>query len=152
MAQITDIRNPWRDALMPASFRGIQFHVEAGSRENGRRIVLHEFPKKELPYAEDMGRKAFEFTVRAYCIAYPFDTERELYRRDYRVPRDALMRELEREGHGSLQLPGLPPMYVVVQRYRVTEEEKAGGYCTFDISFVEFGRQDTPRPEPRNEV
>ncbi|MCA1457709.1 DNA circularization N-terminal domain-containing protein [Bradyrhizobium sp. BRP22] len=52
-----------------------------------RRIVEHEFPKKELPYAEDMGRSAREFTVRGYCNVYPYDSEIVLFRRDYRLAR-----------------------------------------------------------------
>jgi prophage DNA circulation protein len=151
--QITEIANtPWRDALMPASFREAQFHVEAGSQENGRRIVLHEFPKRDIPYAEDMGRIAFAFTVRAYCIAYPYNTDNKLYRRDYRIGRDALIDELEREGSGVLQLPLLPRMKVVVQKYRVTEEQKTGGYCTFDISFAEAGKHLPPFESPRSKV
>jgi prophage DNA circulation protein len=139
VASIRDNHLPFRDALLPASFRGAFFHVEAGARENGRRIVVHEFPKRELPYAEDMGRQAISFTVRGYCITYPRDDESPLYRRDYRIARDLLMAELEKEGDGVLQLPTLPRMRVVCQRYRLTEEEKAGGYCSFDMSFVEFG-------------
>ena len=142
MAKITDIDVPWRKALLPARFRNAYFHVESGSRENGRRIVVHEFPKKELPYAEDMGRTAIAFTVRAYCITYPRDIVGpglELYRKDYRVARDLLMDELEKEGTGDLQLPTLPRMRVVVTRYRLTEEQKAGGFCVFDIGFVEAG-------------
>jgi prophage DNA circulation protein len=153
MAQITEIpHTPWRDALRPASFRVAQFHVEAGSRENGRRIVQHEFPKRDIPYAEDMGRKSYDFTVRGYCIAYPFDTDRDLYKRDYRISRDILMEELERNGPGVLQLPLLPPMMVVVQRYRVTEEQKAGGYCSFDITFMEAGQQLPPARDTREAV
>jgi prophage DNA circulation protein len=153
MAQITEIPNtPWRDALRPASYRTAQFHVEAGSRENGRRIVQHEFPKRDIPYAEDMGRKSYDFTVRGYCIAYPFDTDRDLYRRDYRISRDLLIDELERYGSGVLQLPLLPPMVVVVQRYRVTEEQKAGGYCSFDITFMEAGQQLPPPRDTREAV
>ena len=59
---------------MPASFNGARFHCEANARESGRRIVEHQFPKKELPYAEDMGRAAREFTVRGYCIVFPYDS------------------------------------------------------------------------------
>src|SRR4029434_2796709 len=29
-------RVPWREELLPASFRGAMFHCESGSRENGR--------------------------------------------------------------------------------------------------------------------
>ena len=52
MEFITDNHLPFRDNLMPASFRGAMFHVEAGGKESGRRIVVHEFPKKEFPYAK----------------------------------------------------------------------------------------------------
>jgi prophage DNA circulation protein len=140
MSTIMDIHNPWRDALLQASFRNAFFHVEAASKENGRRIVTHEFPKKELPYAEDMGRRAKSFTIRAYCIAYPMDLPNyPLYQRDYRVPRNLLLNALEISGPGTLQLPSLPAENVVVNRYRLTEEERFGGYCVFDIDFIEFG-------------
>lgn len=136
-------RLPWREGLLPGRFRNAWFHVEAGAKENGRRIVVHEFPKKELPYAEDMGRQAISFVVRGYCITYPRDITGaglELYRRDYRIARDLLLHELEREGDGELKLPTLPPLRVVCPRYRLTEEEKLGGYAVFDMTFVEFGK------------
>ncbi len=137
---IFDLPSAWRNDLMPASFRGATFHVEGNMMENGRRIVVHEFPKKEEPYSEDMGRQAIQFTVRGYCITYPFDSDFPLYRRDYRIARDNLLDALEREGPGFLQLPTLRPISVVCQRYRLTEEEKAGGFCVFDMSFVETGK------------
>ena len=138
---IFDIPNTkWRDELLPASFRGAQFHIDTGGIESGRRIVTHEFPKKELPWAEDMGRRAVTCEVRGYCIAYPFDVDRTgLYQRDYRVARNALRVELDKGTPGVLQLPTLPPITVVCPRYRLTEESKAGGFCTFDMSFVELG-------------
>src|SRR5262245_63838069 len=133
MAAITDIKVPWRDELLPARFRNALFHVEVGSRENGRRIVVHEFPKRDEPYAEDMGRRAIEFTVRAYCITYPRNTDEPLYSRDYRDARNRLVTELETEGDGVLQLPTLPPMTVVCQRYRLTAEAPPGGYRVFHM-------------------
>ena len=140
MASIRDIPNTiWRNELLPASFKGAAFHVEAGGKESGRRIVTHEFPKRELPYSEDLGRKAIQFTVRGYCIAYPINTATTLYQRDYRVPRNSLIDALQRKGAGSLQLPTLAPMMVVCSRYRWTEEERFGGYCVFDMTFNELG-------------
>jgi prophage DNA circulation protein len=131
----------WRDQLLPARFRNANFHVESGSKENGRRIVTHQFPKKEDPYSEDMGRQAKQFSVRAYCIVFPYDTSVDLYKRDYRIARDALISALELIGPGELQMPTFPksPIFVVVTKYRVTEEERVGGFCMFDISFTEFG-------------
>jgi hypothetical protein len=35
----------------------------------------------------------------------------------------------------------MPPLYVVCQRWRLTETQKQGGYCTFDIEFLEYGLQ-----------
>jgi prophage DNA circulation protein len=129
----------WRDELLPAAFRDALFHVEIGAKESGRRIVVHEFPKKDSPYAEDMGRRARMFTVRAYCIVFPTDTDVYLFQRDYRPARNRLIDALEQPDPGVLQLPTIAPMMVTVPQYRWSEEERAGGYCTFDITFAEFG-------------
>jgi prophage DNA circulation protein len=154
MSTIRDISNPWRDQLLPASFDGNEFHVEAGSRENGRRIVMHEFPKKEFPYAEDMGRRAVEFSVRGYCIQFMMDLGgSSLYRRDYRIARDLLQERLDTGGAGKLQLPTMRPLVVVCPRYRLTEEERLGGYCVFDMTFSEFGiPPNEPDPSTRDKL
>jgi prophage DNA circulation protein len=143
MGTIRDLPSAWRGDLLPASFDGKMFHVDNGSRESGRRIVVHEFPKKEEPYSEDMGRRAVAFSVRGYCIVYPHEdaSAPNLYRRDYRIARDELQARLETGATGVLQLPTLAPMKVKCQRYRLTEEDKFGGYCVFDMQFVEAGAQ-----------
>jgi prophage DNA circulation protein len=136
---IFQLPSAWRGELMIARFRDAEFHVDSNSRENGRRIVTHEYPKKDIPYSEDMGRRAKEFSIRGYCIVYPNDTD-TLFQRDYRRPRDNLIRALEQESRGVLVLPTLGSLVVVCTKYRVSEESKRGGYCTFDMDFVEFGR------------
>jgi prophage DNA circulation protein len=144
------IRSAWRAALMPAHFDGNPFHVDSNAKESGQRVVVHEFPKRDFPYAESMGRKAIEFTVRGYCICYPSDVVDPLYMRDYRRARDLLQNRLDAGGPGVLQLPTFTfptsPMTVVCQRYRLTEEDRFGGYCTFDMSFVELGVQPGAAP------
>lgn len=148
--RILDHHNPWRDALLPASYKNAEFHVEAMMPDGGRRLVVHEFPKKERPYAEDMGRRAYGFSIRAYCIAFGTDTRWPLYQRDYRISRDALGEALDEGGSGRLQLPSLPSIIVACDRYRLTEEARFGGYCTFDIQFVEQGEQPgAPPPSTR---
>lgn len=142
----------WRDELLPATFAGQQFHCEANSREGGQRIVTHEFPKKDLPYSETMGRRAMEFTIRGYCIAYPFDTQQPLYQRDYRKPRDLLINVLDAGQPGVLQLPTQAPMWVVCTRYRMNEEERFGGYCVLDMTFVEYGKTQNPAPDVTAEL
>jgi prophage DNA circulation protein len=142
MSTIKDISLPFRDAMLVASYKNAPFFTEANSKNNGRRIITHEFPKKDLPYSEDMGRRAKIFAIRAYCITYPYTmdgSDGDLYNIDYRVPRDNLLFVLEQPGPGTLVLPTLPQENVVVTRYRLTEEDAKGGYCTFDIEFAEFG-------------
>ena len=141
IATIRDLapESPWRTHLLPARFDRAQFHVEAGSQEGGRRIVTHEFPKRSYPYSEDMGRKATEFSVRGYIIQYPMDTNIQLYSRDYTLARNILQERLDQGLAGTLQLPLMRPLIVVCSRYRMTEEERVGGYVTFDMTFVELG-------------
>jgi prophage DNA circulation protein len=136
---IFDLPSVWRERLRPASYRGARFHCEVSTRESGRRIVEHEFPKKDLPYAEDMGRVAKQFTVRGYCITFSYDSGVALYARDYRIARERLRKVLDSEGAGALQLPTQTWEMVVCTRYRLTEEERFGGYCTFDMTFQEYG-------------
>ena len=139
MSSITDIPNTvWRDQLLPATYKGARFHCEVNAIESGRRIVQHEFPKKDLPYAEDMGRAAAMFTIRGYCIAYPSDDD-DFYQRDYRQARNKLAQKLNEVGAGLLQLPTYQSLMVVCTRYRLMEEERFGGYCVFDMTFTEQG-------------
>jgi prophage DNA circulation protein len=139
LASIREISVPYRDDWMPAQFDNRLFHVDNNSYESGRRIVTHQFPKKDTPYSEDMGRNATEFSVRGYCITFMRETGSPLYSRDYRIARDALQLRLDTGGAGVLQLPTRPPMLVVCSRYRLSEDEKVGGFCEFDMQFVEWG-------------
>lgn len=129
----------WRSSLRRASFRSAQFHVDTGVRESGRRVVNHEFPKRDAPYAEDMGRKSRSFTVRGYIIVYPKDTGDVLQQKNYIPARDSLILALETDGPANLQLPTLGVLNVACTGYRITEEERFGGYCVFDMSFTEYG-------------
>ena len=92
----------WQDRLRPASFRGVEFHVEIGAVASGRRIAQHEFPKRDEPYAEDMGRRIRRHPVTAYFIGF-----------DYQLGRDDLIVALEEEGPGLLVHPTLGEFHVV---------------------------------------
>lgn len=157
------VKSQWRADLQPASFGNAYFHCEANAVENGRRIVIHEFPKKNVPYSEDMGRKVYEFTVRGYIIQYPHDLNlpagsSQLYRNDYRIARDILSTALSSGVPAPLKLPtmkGAPynELIVMCPRYRLTEEDRSGGYCLFDMTFVELGLPPrAPAPNSRDEV
>jgi prophage DNA circulation protein len=124
---------PWRLDLQPASFKGAGFHVDVDTKSPGRRTVLHQFPKNDTPYAEDMGRRARHFAVAAYVISGPNTP-------DYRVERDALIAALESEGPGLLVHPTMGVDLVQVDGgFSVAEHRERGGEAEFQINFVEAG-------------
>ena len=124
----------WRRNLQPASFRGVPFYVHIDAKAGGRRIVLHEFPEQDTPFAEDMGRRARRFRVTAYILYSPVLIP------DYQSARDALINALESSGSAQLVHPTLGVDTVVADTYAVTERlEEAGGYSEFEIEFLEAG-------------
>lgn len=128
----------WRQRLKPASFGGAKFHVEQQSRSSGMRAVVHEYPKRNDPFTEIMGKHAVRYQVTGYCIGP-----------NYHLEKEQLVAVLERAEAAQLVDPYLPtqPLTCVCERYSVTETRERGGYCTFEMSFVEQGRAgNTPTP------
>lgn len=126
----------WQDRLRPSSFRGVSFHVDEAIRGGGRRQALFEFPKRDEPYAEDMGRRARRFTVVGYLIGP-----------NYIEIRDALIDALEQEGPGQLEHYLYGSFRVSVDNYTTSESRERGGMCRIDMQFVEAGQlpaQDEP--------
>jgi len=119
---------PWRAVWRPASYKGAGFYIEVGGKAGGRRNVHHEYPKRDDPYAEDMGRKQRKFHIQAYLIGP-----------NYLGPRDRLIVVCEQEGAGLLVHPTLGQLMVVCDTYSVSETREKGGYCTFEMTFSEAG-------------
>lgn len=129
----------WRDQLQPATFRGVAFNVLLVDGQLGRRNVVHEYPLRDLPYAEDLGRKAREFTLDAFVIGA-----------DYMPARDKLIEAIEKPGSGELVHPYRGRLQVVVVSARVSESTQEGGLARFQITFVESG--EALNPEPRTDT
>ena len=123
----------WRDELRTASFRGVRFHVEQGTIVAGRRLARHEYPQRDMPYLEDMGRKAREYKVEAYVIGA-----------DYMVARDDLLAAIEKSGPGQLVHPWHGTLNVTVSDCQLTESTQHGGFAKFALTFIEAGRQLEP--------
>lgn len=123
----------WKVSFVPASFRMVPFHIESGNRNSGRRVIVHEFPKRDTPYAEDMGLSARRFSVTGYVIGP-----------NYMVWRDALILALELETPGILTLPTMMNIVGTVfmvqpLQYSVREQRTQGGMAQFEMNFVEAG-------------
>lgn len=123
----------WRDELRTASFRGVRFHIEQGTIAAGRRLARHEYPQRDVPYLEDMGRRAREYKVEAYVIGA-----------DYMAARDDLLAAIEEAGAGQLVHPWHGTLNVTVSDCQLTESTQHGGSAKFSITFVEAGKQQEP--------
>lgn len=146
---IMELPTGWRTSFQPANFDGAYFFCETNAYECGHRLVIHEFPKKNKCYTESMGKRYYAFNVRGYCI-------QSMQQRDYRQGsgtrggRDDLMARLDNGGKGMLQLPFMQPFEVMCRQYKMTEEDGIGGYCVFDMFFVEASELPfKPTPAPR---
>jgi prophage DNA circulation protein len=118
----------WREDYQQGSFRGVDFRTEYHERSGGRRVVAHEFPGRDEPVTEDLGRSARSFSIDCFVIGA-----------EYRADRDALIDALEAFGPGLLVHPFHGSMNVNVLSYRSTEDTEEGGMCRFSIEFVESG-------------
>lgn len=118
----------WREEYQPGSFRGVAFRTEAHERSGGRRVVVHEFPGRDEPLVEDLGRRSRQLSIDCHVVGA-----------DYRGQRDALLDALEASGPGLLVHPWHGQMMAVVLDYS-SSEDQAGGICTFRITFGEAGQ------------
>lgn len=123
----------WTDNMRAASFRGVPFKVESHDLQGGRRTVTHEFPLRDKPFVEDMGRKAKQFSVDAYVIGD-----------DYMQRRDALMRACDEAGSAELVHPYLGTLKVVCTGWTLRESKSEGRMARFSLSFIESGEAEFP--------
>lgn len=125
----------WRDQLQPASFRGVPFKVVRTTNSFGRRTVLHEFPFRDLPYVEDMGRAARRIRIQAIVVGD-----------DYMANRDQLIDAIEQAGSAKLVHPTLGELTVSVVDDGLTLDESTneGGCCQISFSCVESGEARFP--------
>ena len=132
----------WRRKLRQASFKSAAFHVETQGRVSGRRTVLHQYPKREIPWAEDMGLEARRYQITGYVIQRWGSLPIGNMPPDYDVARDNLIAALESIGPGTLVDPynnRIGPMVFQCERYSMTESRERGGYAQFEMQFCEAG-------------
>ncbi len=123
----------WRERMRKGSIRGVPFLVREGGQEGGRRVALHEYPGRDLPWAEDMGRKARRWTVEMLALGA-----------DYMAARDALIDALEKPGPAEMVHPWLGRITVQVESWRLRESTRNGGMAEISVTVVEAGRMQMP--------
>ena len=124
---------PWVEELLPASFRGASFRVATARAAFGRRNALHEYPLRDLPFAEDLGRRARAFRISGFVIGDNAKAER-----------DRLVAACEAEGPGALIHPSLGELEVVCNRLDIAESEQ-GRIFRFTLDLSEAGTRAAPQ-------
>lgn len=126
----------WPSTLRRASFRGVAFFVETDDVETGRRLIVHEFPKRDVPYVEDMGRKANRISVTAYLVGDAADSEAM-----------SLRGACESAGAATLVLP-MERLKAHCESCKRNFKKDQLGYVAFDLQFVREGTGSSPEPAP----
>jgi prophage DNA circulation protein len=120
------------DSLLDASLDGVPFLYRSASTPVGRRTVVYEFPNRDEPFVEDLGRRARRWSIEAFVLEP-----------DYFSKRDALIKVLEKGGIHTLIHPYRGEHQVRVEGpITVTESSREGGMASFPLTLVEAGTAD----------
>jgi prophage DNA circulation protein len=113
--------------IRQASFRGVPFGVLDASDGRGRKLVVHEYPLRDLVYVEDMGRAKRTIKLTAFVVGA-----------DWAAKRDALVAALEEPGPGTLIHPWLGSFYAsLAAPAEITPSAGSLKYASFTLQFVE---------------
>lgn len=124
---------PLSKNLRPASFRGVPFQVDASELEVGRRVEVHEYPQRDKPWAEDLGRAARGISFDGFVVGA-----------DYVAQANRLVAALEEAGPAALVHPWLGDMRVSLRDpARVVFDSKLG-FARITMAFVEAGELAFP--------
>lgn len=123
-------------AKLPASFRGVPFWVETSDLSVGRRTVTHQYPQRDEPFTEDLGRAAREYRFSAFVLGD-----------DYIEQAKKLREALEKPGAATLVHPEFGEIQVVAQPGASMSFSQSMRRANFSLAFVEAGLNAFPTPE-----
>ncbi|BDC37761.1 DNA circularization protein [Paraburkholderia terrae] len=124
------------DQLRPASYRGVSFVSLGGESAFGRRNQVHQYPQRDTPWIEDLGRGARRIRMYGFVIGDDVITQREL-----------MISAVETAGDGELVHPTLGRLTVNLMDFRSVERWEHGRYFEFQFEFVEAGQRTYPAAE-----
>lgn len=120
--------------LRPASFRNIHFKIKRATTRIGRRVITHEFPFKDIPYTEDLGRGAREYTLEAHVIG-----------EGHEDTRDQLIQAIEgNKEPGILMHPIFGAVLVSPGPIEHVFDNEEGNIEYFNLTFLEAGENKYP--------
>lgn len=116
----------WRDQLRRASFRGVPFEAEQDSQPAGQRTQVHEYPQRDLPQIEPLGRVTDEIKITGYVVGD-----------DCLEQRDRLLDAINEPGSGELIHPWRGSLTVSVTACNYSHDRNKKGVVRFDLTFVQ---------------
>lgn len=138
----------WFDELRPASFRGVPFAVLGGEGRFGRRVAVHEYPGKDRPYVEDLGRS----TRRIGLVGFLVEDSLVYGGGSVIGQRERMIAAVEAKGPGILVHPTLGELRVSIPDggLGVSERWDQGRYFELSFSFIESGERLFPASAASN--
>jgi prophage DNA circulation protein len=127
----------WFDELQQASFRGVPFGVLGGNSRFGRKVAVHEYPMRDKPYVEDLGRAKRPVNITGFLV----ENSLVYGGGSAFAQRDAMVTAAETKGPGILIHPTLGQLTVSVPAdgLSVTERWDLGRVFEISFSFIESG-------------
>lgn len=118
--------------LRRASFRGVPFEVTSSNLSVGRRTQTFEYPQRDDPFTEDMGRSKRTIRITAFVVGY-----------DYIARMKRLIAACEKPGSGRLIHPWLGSMEVTPTDLSAPVFE-SNRIASVSLTFVESGKLQYP--------
>lgn len=118
--------------LRRASFRGVPFEVTSSNLSIGRRTQPFEYPQRDDPFTEDMGRSKRTIRITAFVVGY-----------DYIARMKRLIAACEKPGSGRLIHPWLGSMKVTPTDLSAPVFE-SNRVASVSLTFVESGKLQYP--------
>ena len=118
--------------LRRASFRGVPFEVTSSNLSIGRRTQTFEYPQRDDPFTEDMGRSKRTIRITAFVVGY-----------DYIARMKRLIAACEKPGSGRLIHPWLGSMEVTPTELSAPVFE-SNRVASVSLTFVESGKLQYP--------
>ena len=119
--------------LRPGSFRGVPFETQSAKTTVGRRVQIHEFPQRDVPYVEDLGKKARKFEFTAVVVGA-----------DYVEKMQRLLDAIETPGPGILIHPWFGKVVVLAESANDISFSSKLRMATVTLKFVESGENRYP--------
>lgn len=122
--------------LRKGSFRGVEFETTSSDLIVGRRVQVFEYPQRDIPFVEDLGRSARTVKFTAFVVG-----------QDYIERMNKLIGALEQSGSGTLIHPWLGQMTVTPKAVSSVKFTSRLRTASVTLEFIESGEYKFPTTE-----